>query len=323
MAPQTGLHHSTEVIVSGAFALVSAPRAPITPTRWAALPAKLARMDRLCALALVAADGAILDAALDTAGGAECSGERTAVVLGTAYGCHATNEDYYRGLLAQGAGGASPRLFAYTLPSSPVGEISIHYGIRGPATAVAPGLTAGLDALTAGLRELRAGRADRVLVTAAEVASPLLEQLLQNGLTISQNGSTIPLSDGAAALVLERASDAAARGATPRGRILATASAYASGARGAAVEVAAQRALAAADLGPGAIAQVLGSPFDSAAIRPLGIEAPAHDEAPGTLGAAPLLGASRWLCGPAGIALVVAGDPEGNGAAALLSTDAR
>ncbi len=111
-------------------------------------------MDRLCALALVAADGALCDAGVPTH-----DSERTAIVLGTAYGCHATNEEYYRGLLREGA---SPRLFAYTLPSSPVGEISIHHGIRGPATTVASGLHAGLAALGEGaapptLRPCRSG----------------------------------------------------------------------------------------------------------------------------------------------------------------------
>jgi 3-oxoacyl-[acyl-carrier-protein] synthase II len=89
---------------------------PLQPARWADKPAKLSRMDRLCALALVAADGAVIDA-----GCPKLDGERTAVVFGSAYGCHATNEDYYRGLMREGPAGASPRLFAYTLPSSPAG----------------------------------------------------------------------------------------------------------------------------------------------------------------------------------------------------------
>jgi len=161
---------------------------PLTPARWYAQPAKLARMDRLCALALVAADGALVDA-----GSPKLDSERTAIVLGSAYGCHATNEDYYRGLLKEGIGGASPRLFAYTLPSSPVGEISIHYGIRGPATAATPGLHASLAAIAEGVAHLRANRADRVLVVAAEVASELLQKLTGG-----------PVRDCSAAVILER-----------------------------------------------------------------------------------------------------------------------
>ncbi|WP_410960587.1 beta-ketoacyl synthase N-terminal-like domain-containing protein, partial [Salmonella sp. SAL4357] len=87
-------------------------------------------------------------------------------------------------------------------PSSPVGEISIHYGVLGPATTLAPGPTASLAALAEGVAQLTCGRADRALVVASDVASPLLQ-----GLTRAP-----ALEDAGAALVLERASDAAARG---------------------------------------------------------------------------------------------------------------
>jgi 3-oxoacyl-[acyl-carrier-protein] synthase II len=146
-------------------------------------------MDRLCALALVAADAALVDA-----GRPELDAERTAVVFGTAYGCHVTDEGFYRGFLKEGVAGASPRLFAYTLPSSPVGEISIHYDIRGPATTVAPGLHAGLSAVADGIQHLLQGRAERAIVIASEVASPLLSRVLGQ-----------PTRDAAAALILERA----------------------------------------------------------------------------------------------------------------------
>jgi Beta-ketoacyl synthase, N-terminal domain len=160
---------SDDIYIAGSAVWTGEPQAP---ARWYDKPARLQRMDRLCALALVAADGALVDA-----GAPRLDGERTAVVFGSAYGCHATNEDYYRGLLREGPAGASPRLFAYTLPSSPAGEISIHYGIRGPATTAAPGWHAGLAALAEGVQHLRSGRADRVLVVAAEVATELLKRL--------------------------------------------------------------------------------------------------------------------------------------------------
>jgi len=188
-----------DITMTGAGAFVAREpgpsKEPLAPAKWATHPARLARMDRLCALALVAADAALLDA-----GAPDISGERTAIVLGTAFGCHATNEEYYRGLLKEGPAGASPRLFAYTLPSSPVGEISIHYGIRGPATTAAPGLHAGLAALAEGLSHLEQNRADRVIVIAAEVASALLAELVGH-----------PVRDAAAAVILERGGNGRAR----------------------------------------------------------------------------------------------------------------
>jgi 3-oxoacyl-(acyl-carrier-protein) synthase len=297
----------SDIVVTGAASLVVGPKAPIQPSKWVAAPAKLARMDRLCGLALVAADGALCDAALSPEDPL-WNGDRTAVVLGTAYGCHATNEDYYRGLLAQGPAGASPRLFAYTLPSSPVGEISIHYGIRGPAAAIAPGLTAGIEVLAAALRELRAGRADRALAVAADVGTPTLQRL----------APIATLADAGAAVLLERTADAAARGATPRARILATASAFAAGRRLAAALDAARSALAQAEIEPGAVRRLLCSALDHPAARELGIEAPATDEVPEALGAAPLVSLTRWLATARGLTLVLASDPEGSAAAALI-----
>lgn len=157
--------------------------------RWAEKPARLARMDRLCALGLVACDAALVRAGLDPSA-ASWRPERTGVVLGTAFGSHATNEAYYRGHLSPE--GPSPRLFAYTLPSSPVGEITIHHRIFGPSSTTISGLAAGLDAVREALRHLQNKRADRMLVAAADVATPMLQRL-----------GYVQSRDRAAALVLE------------------------------------------------------------------------------------------------------------------------
>src|SRR5205823_2873329 len=93
------------------------------PTTWAGerpRPPRLGRMDRYTRLALVAADAAVRDAALDPA---RWEGDRVAIVLGSALGSYETNDDW-RASYARGE--PSPRLFAATLPSTPVGEIAIH-----------------------------------------------------------------------------------------------------------------------------------------------------------------------------------------------------
>jgi 3-oxoacyl-[acyl-carrier-protein] synthase II len=205
MAPQT----RSEVAIAGAACVSVAPRsssaAPssegLTPARWTYAPARLMRMDRLCALALVACDAALADA-----GAPALDGDATAVVFGTVYGCHATNEDYERSR----AQGASPRLFAYTLPSSPTGEVAIHYRLRGPALTFASGATAPLDALDAARRLVADGRAARALVVAADVATPWLARVAPGA----------PARDVAAALVLERS------GARVRGCLLGVTSAF-------------------------------------------------------------------------------------------------
>ncbi|HEY2749698.1 MAG TPA: beta-ketoacyl synthase N-terminal-like domain-containing protein [Polyangia bacterium] len=275
---------ATDVVITGAASLTVAAGASIVPARWVGNPARLSRMDRLCGLALVACDGALGDAAL-TPTAAEWNGERTAIVFGTAFGCHATNEDYYRGLVREGASGASPRLFAYTLPSSPVGEISIHYGVRGPTLVVTNGAPSAIDALAEGAALVAEGRADRALVCAAEVATPLLAAIVGGALV-----------DAAAALVIERAADAGARGATPRGRLVGSAAAFGS------VRDVVDAALANADV-------------PSSAARRL-------DDVPGALAAAPLIALARFLAAGErdAFVLVRAADDGGAASAAVVAT---
>ena len=183
-----------------------------TRDRWAHLPIRTARLDRLSALALLAVDEALLDAAL---GPARWDPDRVAIVVGTAFGCHATNEEFYRGLLREGLLGASPRLFANTLPSSPGGEISIHYGTRGVVETSPGGRQAGLEAIDRGARLLELGH-QAVIVVAVDVASATLGRL------------GLAAEEGAAAVILEAgASDRGGR-ATPL-RLLASGASFDSG----------------------------------------------------------------------------------------------
>ena len=223
---------STRAVITG-MATLRLPRgAALTRERWAGAAARLGRMDRFCALALTAVDEALIDAQLSPTDAAAWDGDRTAVGVGSAYGCHAVNEDYYRGLLMHGPAGASPRAFALTLPSSPLGEITIHYGLHGPGSTVVSGLVAGIEALSVALADLRSARAVRVLVVAVDVSTPLLDALV--------GGAPY---DVAAALVLELPEVAAARGATPRGTLASVALAYSTAAPAAAVQAATTQAL--------------------------------------------------------------------------------
>lgn len=280
----------------------------ITPPRWAGAPARLARMDRLCALALVAVDGALLDAGLDPRQPTFVGGE-TAVVFGTAYGCHATNEEYYKTFLTDGLQSASPRLFAYTLPSSPVGEITIHYGVTGPASALAQGLTAGLDALLDGMRQIERGRCQRSLIVAADVATPLLGRLLED------EGLSGPFFDGSAGVVVEPSSSAEARGRAPRGRVLGLASCFSSGQRATAIREATRLACQMAGASAESVEAIYGPTVDASAI---GLNREQHDLAPSTLAAAPLHNLCHFLEHGRGRALIAIGDPEGTAAVALV-----
>jgi 3-oxoacyl-[acyl-carrier-protein] synthase II len=303
---------SSAVVLTGWARLLVDPGGPITPARWAGPPARLGRMDRLCGLALVAADGALATAGLTPTDAAAWDGDRTAIVVGTAYGCHATNEEYYRGVVAGGPANASPRAFAYTLPSSPAGEISIHHGARGPSETLASGLGAGLEALALGAALVAGGRAARAMVVAVDVATPLLAKIVRS--------SGIPsLADAAAAFVLERADDAAARGATPRAQLVASASRGGPASR--ALPGAVEAALAEAELEPGALRTILATPPDAAALRALASNAGARSAPVAALSAAVPTTLAEWLDDDERTVpmLAVATDPDGGATAIVVS----
>lgn len=308
--------------ILGCGALWPEGAAPLQRARWMlAHPPQLERMDRLCALTLCVADEALAGAAeraLASDGcGAEAaptSGEQCAVLFGSAHGCHATDEAFYRRYLAAGEDplSASPRLFVYTLPSSPVGEVSIHYGLRGPGLAEVSGVGAGLLALAEGLRLLRRGRVTRALILAAEVETALLTRL---------RGPAGDVRDCAAALVLQADAQPGALG-----QVAQVAQRYVPGEP--------QRAVAAA------VAQLLQgrgmtAPLPILAAPELALSAaglpgplvqdpalyPPRSGAVGALHAIHRLQVLAQLSGPRA-AIVVAADPDGQAVAALWSAQA-
>ncbi len=71
------------------------------------------------------------------------------MVVSTRHGCLATDHDYFGTVMPENGALSSPNLFAYTLPSSFIGEASIHFGLTGPGFVVgedAPGEMRGLSA---------------------------------------------------------------------------------------------------------------------------------------------------------------------------------
>lgn len=239
-----------DVLVTGLHS--ASAEVDLAAVRWDRKPPRLSRMDRLSALALVAAEGALRDAGLEALAPGAPEGERVAVVVATAYGCHATNEEYYRGIVREGPPAASPRLFAYTLPSSPLGEVSIHVGARGPAETLSSGRHAGLEALGRARSLLAEGRADLVIVVGVEVSSPSLSAL------------GVRCREGAVAFVVERADEARRRSAPARGAIGGVGSAFDERGPGEGLRAARARALADAGLSLSKVVSVEESEGDGA-----------------------------------------------------------
>jgi len=153
-------------------------------------------MDRPAAHGLLVAARALAMAGLGPS-------DDTAVIVGTSLGCAEVNERYHRGLVARGAEGASPLLFAQTIPSTPAGEIAIALGLRGHAATVMAGRASGVAALVEARRALALGRCERALVVAGDTVGG-------DRLRLRQARGEGPCAEATVALLLARAGDGAA-----------------------------------------------------------------------------------------------------------------
>ncbi|MFD5418025.1 beta-ketoacyl synthase N-terminal-like domain-containing protein [Streptomyces sp. NPDC127069] len=161
--------------------------------------------DRASQLALCAAEAGLRDAGLLADGALSVPGTSTGVVVSSNLGNLDTVCEVADGIKEHGVAGISPMGLPNASSNVPASSLAIRHGLRGPNLMVCNGATSGLDAVHWAAVMIRAGRADRVLVAGVETANRYVEGLLGR--------PSAELLDGAVALVLERASAAAERGA--------------------------------------------------------------------------------------------------------------
>ncbi|MFJ3943122.1 beta-ketoacyl-[acyl-carrier-protein] synthase family protein [Streptomyces griseoaurantiacus] len=226
------------------------------------------RMARNARLAVLAAREAVLDAGLDAR---SWDGDRVAVVLGCGLGADAEREEQAARLRESGPDMVSAVTFPLVLANMASGEVSIDLGARGPVLAPATACATGASALAVARDLLASGRCDIAVAGATEAAvTPLASAGFWRAGALSRRTGApaeasrpfaadrdgFVLAEGAGVLVLERAEDAAARGARVRALLAgcgSTADAHhptapEPGARGA--EAALRTALAEAGLAP-------------------------------------------------------------------------
>lgn len=181
---------------------------------------------------------AVADAELAKAG---YESERVAVAIGTSIG--SPNEAYEAQQEAFRTGGFRKvsRLAssAFSGHSATV-HVTIDLGFSGPAITISSGCATGLDVVAWGARMVRSGKADVALVGATE--SPIFPMSFATACSLDilskrndapeeamrpfdRSGDGIVLSEGAVALVLERADYARARGARILGEVAGNGSA--------------------------------------------------------------------------------------------------
>lgn len=135
----------------GAFALV--PGELPTLSRADVFPQpdrRFGRMDPFSRLGLAAVTFALRDAGLE-----EWREKRPiGLIAATAYGCLATDRDYFATVIPDGGALASPQLFAYTLSNTFLGEAALRFGLTGEALVVSEPPSGGLASLGLALENL-------------------------------------------------------------------------------------------------------------------------------------------------------------------------
>ncbi|NQX28878.1 beta-ketoacyl-[acyl-carrier-protein] synthase family protein [Microbacteriaceae bacterium VKM Ac-2854] len=155
--------------------------------------------------------------------------ERVLVVVGTGYGCTATNADAVDVLAQRGPSGFGPRHAVYGTHDLVATQIAVRYDFRGEAIALSAACASGNAAIGHGRRLIESGEADVVVVAGADgevLPRDLAVVAGARALTTQFNydperasrpfdreRSGFVLAAGGGALVLESEASRAARGA--------------------------------------------------------------------------------------------------------------
>ena len=126
------------------------------------------RRDRYGTLALIAARQALDQAQR----GADASGERCGVMIGTTHASAERNGRYAQHLADTGAA-LSPSLFVRTTSGAAAADIAFAFRLGGPGQTFVSGWTAGAEALAAAARAVSRGAADLMIAGGVEVPGPI------------------------------------------------------------------------------------------------------------------------------------------------------
>jgi 3-oxoacyl-[acyl-carrier-protein] synthase II len=191
------------------------------PTLW--MDAKeIRRTDRFVHYSIAAAKLAWQDA-----GTPEIPSERAAIVFSTGIGGIETLLRQHSVLLEKGPGRVSPFMVPALMANAAAGHIAMIFGFTGPNFCTVSACASGAHAVGEGFRIVRDGLADLALVGGAEAATlPLTVAAFAQMTALTKNADPetasrpfdaardgFVLSEGACALVIERADRAEARGA--------------------------------------------------------------------------------------------------------------
>ncbi len=183
------------------------------------------RLDRFAQFALSGAIDAVDDSGLDF--GQEDTW-RCGAIIGTGIGGMETLETGEQKLLEKGANRVSPFFVPKTMCNAGAGNVSIHFGLKGPSSAIATACASGAHAIGEAANDIKHGIADVIIAGGAEAAlTPLglASFIALKGLSkrnedperasrpFDKDRDGFVLAEGAGIVVLEEYEHAKARGA--------------------------------------------------------------------------------------------------------------
>jgi 3-oxoacyl-[acyl-carrier-protein] synthase II len=199
-------------------------------------PAAARRMSGPSKLAVAAARMAIAEAGL----GPDEIWEDTGITLATAFGPADFTERMLHAIIDGGPQSATPFHFMESVANAPAAQIAIECQARGPNVTVTQREAGPLIALARAAADVAEGRVRRALAGAVEEVTPLLHAMLDRfgALAHAEEGrpeaarpfdrrrNGLVAGEGASVLVLERETDARARGASALARVRGGGSAF-------------------------------------------------------------------------------------------------
>ncbi|MDR1970319.1 MAG: beta-ketoacyl-ACP synthase II [Treponema sp.] len=236
-AGKSGIRGITAFDLTGFDVTIAGEVKDFDPSRW--MDKKEARkMCRFSQFAVAAAAQALEQAGLVETDPAEAAGaprrirshaERTGIVLGNGIGGFEVVSESFRKLFDQGPRRMLPLTVPMMIPNEAAGNISLIFGIKGPALTQVTACASGADALGQALDLIRAGRVDVALAGGTEACVvPFSVGSFQMLKALSTKRGDTPekasrpfdadrdgfvLGEGAGVLVLEAEEHARARGA--------------------------------------------------------------------------------------------------------------